>query len=558
MDDDELDKIREKLENVEFNNEDEDQEIMEDEDNYDIKINTNSKKQDEETEELDIYEESSMEKKTVNKTTIILCFIIVILVIIIVFLLVPKIMGKESIIPSNNSSEENYDEEGKPTTTVIDITKGKSSFINDNHLFVNYKEVGYITNLDGKVLYQDDDKVCSMMKDSFFMCERNDDSKTKYVIKKIDESGNITNVSEEVNFDSDGRVLYSGSKLVGYYSENDNGTHLSFVDNNSIKEIDMSDVYLLQSNDTNERKIYGGRYAIVSNKRNNNISDGKKYSYGIYDILDNKSIIKPKYETMVYLTDELFVAVENGKSGIVDSDDSVKLDFKYDVILYSNGLFFVGKGDTLHVLNKSYKEIGNTIKISSLKQYDYYENHKILEAKACGDKVIFLKNSSRSGNNQYVVVDQEGNFTDYDFQLYEILKKHVITLKNKSLVLYDTSFNKIQEFQIPDSIQIDLDTAVIYVGDNLVFNGCYVFDINSGNYLYKMNNLSRSYQGYYVDLKFQNGFGTAEVFLNDNKIGSIEDVDISKFLKADNNGIQVSNDYFIFHVGNKTLILKRS
>lgn len=558
MDDDELDKIREKLENVEFNNEDEDQEIMEDEDNYDIKINSNSKKQDEETEELDIYEESSMEKKTVNKTTVILCFIIVILVIIIVFLLVPKIMGKESIIPSNNSSEENYDDEGKPTTTVIDITKGKSSFINDNHLFVNYKEVGYITNLDGKVLYQDDDKVCSMMKDSFFMCERNDDSKTKYVIKKIDESGNITNVSEEVNFDSDGRVLYSGSKLVGYYSENDNGTHLSFVDNNSIKEIDMSDVYLLQSNDTNERKIYGGRYAIVSNKRNNNISDGKKYSYGIYDILDNKSIIKPKYETMVYLTDELFVAVENGKSGIVDSNDSVKLDFKYDVILYSNGLFFVGKGDTLHVLNKSYKEIGNTIKISSLKQYDYYDNHKILEAKACGDKVIFLKNSSRSGDNQYIVVDQEGNFTDYDFQLYEILKKHVITLKNKSLVLYDTSFNKIQEFQIPESIQIDLDTAVIYVGDNLVFNGCYVFDINSGNYLYKMNNLSRSYQGYYVDLKFQNGFGTAEVFLDDNKIGSIEDVDISKFLKADNNGIQVSNDYFIFHVGNKTLILKRS
>ena len=106
--------------------------------------------------------------------------------------------------------------------------------------------------------------------------------------------------------------------------------------------------------------------------------------------------------------------------------------------------------------------------------------------------------------------------------------------------------------------QIDLDTAVIYVGDNLVFNGCYVFDINSGKYLYKMNNLSRSYQGYYVDLKFQNGVGTAEVFLDDNKIGSIDDVDISKFLKADNNGIQVTNDYFIFHVGNKTLIIKRS
>lgn len=558
MDDEELDEIREKLENVEFNNEDEDQEIMDDEDNYEVKISSSSKKHDEETEVMDRNDDSFLEKKSINKTTLLLCFIIVILVIVIAFLVIPRIMGKGSITPSNHSSEENYDDEGKPTTTVIDITKGKSSFINDNHLFVNYKDIGYITNLEGKVIYQDDDKVCSMMKDSFFMCERNDESKTKYVIKKIDESGNITNVSEEEKFDSDGRVLLNGSKLIGYYSDNDNGTHLSFVDNNSIKEIDMSQVYLLQANDSNERKIYGGRYAIVSNKRNNNISDGKKYSYGVYDVIENRIIIKPKYETMVYLDDDLFVAVVDGKSGIVDSNDTVKLDFKYDVILYSNGLFFAGKGDVLHVLNKSYKEIGNTIKISSLKQYDYYDNHKKIEVKACGDKVILLKNSSKSDDNQYVVVDQDGNFTDYDFQLYEVLKKHVITLKDKTLVLYDISFNKIQEFQIPDSVQIDLDTAVIYVGDNLVFNGCYVFDINSGKYLYKMNNLSRSYQGYYVDLKFQNGVGTAEVFLDDNKIGSIDDVDISKFLKADNNGIQVTNDYFIFHVGNKTLIIKRS
>ena len=91
----------------------------------------------------------------------------------------------------------------------------------------------------------------------------------------------------------------------------------------------------------------------------------------------------------------------------------------------------------------------------------------------------------------------------------------------------------------------------------MVFNGCYVFNISNGQYLYKMNNLSRSYQGYFVDLHFQNGFGKADVYLDDKPIGSIEDIDVSEFLKEDNNGIRLTNEYFIFHIADKTLVLKR-
>ena len=38
----------------------------------------------------------------------------------------------------------------------------------------------------------------------------------------------------------------------------------------------------------------------------------------------------------------------------------------------------------------------------------------------------------------------------------------------------------------------------------------------------------------------------------------IDDINISEFLRADNNGIRLTNDYFIFSVGDKNLILKRS
>jgi len=563
MDDEELEKIKENLEKAEFNNDEEDLEEM---DEGFKRVNSVSfhkeeeqeeEKNEEEQEEIEEDEEpeesreedSFVEKKSSNKTTIILCAIIAILVIIICILFVPKLFGGSS---KGKGGNESYDDEGKVTNPTIDIAKGKSSFINDNYLYVNYEDAAYITKLDGTVVYQDDDKACTMMSDSYFMCERSDNSKVKYVIKKLNDSGTSENIVQEEDFDSDDRIIRSGSKLVGYYSQNNDGTHIAMLNNGSIKEIDMDNLYLLKSNDSMTRKIYGARFAIVSDDKNNNVNDSKKYSYGVYDLIDNKTLIKPKYDTMVYLFDDLFIAVKNGKSGIINTNDSVKVDFKYDAIEYANGLYFVGSGDTIHVLDKTYKTIGDPIKVKSLNNYKYYSKNT-LDAKSCGDNAILYKGES----NKYAVVDKLGKSTDYDFQNYEIIGNRVVTLKDKSLVLYDTGFNKIQEFTIPNDINIDLDTAVIYIEDNLVFNGCYVFDINSGKYLYQMNNLSRSYQGYYVNLNFKNGIGKADVSLDDKPIGSIENIDISEFLKAENNGIRVTNENFIFHVADKTLIIKR-
>lgn len=579
MNDEELEKIKENLENAEFNNDEEDLEEMGDGFKRVESVSLNGKKtkeeikeevdeeESEDEEEKETFEEKEFnnevednekiqksnsleEKEGSNKTTIILISIIVILVIAICILFVPKLFSGSS---KGSGGNESYDDEGKITNPIIDVAKGKSSFINDNYLYVNYKDAAYITKLDGTVVYQDDDKACSMMSDSYFMCERSDGSKVKYVIKKLNDSGTSENIVQEEDFDSDGRIIRSGSKLAGYYSENNNGTHIAMLNNGSIKEVDLDNLYLLKSSDSMTRKIYGTRFAIVSNDKNNNVNDSKKYSYGVYDVIDNKSLIKPKYDAMVYLFDDLFIAVKNGKSGIVDTSDSVKVDFKYDAIEYANGLYFVGNNETLHVLDKTFKTIGDSIKVKSLSNYKYYASKKTLEAKASGDTVILYKGEA----NKYSVVDKQGKSTDYDFGQYEVIGNRVVTLKDKSLVLYDTGFNKIQEFTVPNDINIDLDTAVIYIEDNLVFNGCYVFDINSGRYLYQMNNLARSYQGYYVDLHFQNGIGKADVSLDDKPVGSIEDIDISEFLKADNNGIRVTNENFIFHVADKTLVIKR-
>ena len=91
----------------------------------------------------------------------------------------------------------------------------------------------------------------------------------------------------------------------------------------------------------------------------------------------------------------------------------------------------------------------------------------------------------------------------------------------------------------------------------LVFNGRKLFDIGQGTYLYNASNLSRSYQSYYVDVAIHDTLGNATVSLDDKPIGTLEGIDMNAFINADNNGIKVTNQYFIFHVGNKTLIVKK-
>jgi len=585
MDEEELEKIRKNLEKVEFNNDEEDsEEIEEDLRRVEYLKKVDSKREREERELLEekpkeimekeenietndssndeIKEESNLIEKPVrddsfdddskdNKTIIILGVILGVLLVIVLFLVGSLLFnGESSRSGSNGSNDESiYKDEGKPSTSKVDISKGSSYFINEKYLYLKDNEIGYITDIEGKVIYQDDDNSCLMMSNSYFMCERHDNSKVKYVIKKVEDSGSVQNIAHENDFNVEGRIIKSGNQVVGYYSEDKNKTHLTIIHHDTLKDINFD--YLLfneGSNNSYTRKIYGDKYFIIT--------DSSMKLYGLYDIVNEKVLIKPKYKELVYLYDDLFVAAKNDKSGIINSNDDVKVDFKYDVINYSNGLYIVGNGNVLRVLNKNYQEIGDTLKVKSLSDYDYYNSNRILKLKSFSDKVILLKDYSNN-QSQYAVVDSSGKFMDYEFTKFSVIGDRVVTQKDNQLTLYDSSFNKIQEFNIPNSIPIDLNTAVIYLNDNLVFNGCYVFDINSGNYLYQMNHLSRSYQGYFVDLNFKDGIGTADVSLEDKKIGSIEKVDVSEFLKADNNGIRLTNEYFIFSVGDKNLIIKR-
>ena len=103
----------------------------------------------------------------------------------------------------------------------------------------------------------------------------------------------------------------------------------------------------------------------------------------------------------------------------------------------------------------------------------------------------------------------------------------------------------------------DLSSAAIYLNNNFILNGKQLFELKTGKYKYVVESFSRSYQGYMVELKAKDGKATATVSLENEAIGTLNDVDVVKFLNADNNGIKVTKEYFILSVDSKNLIIKK-
>ena len=548
-----IEEVKERLQNMEFNNEEEDQEMIEESDE---EVDESEEKKEEEEvveeKEEEVKEEEPVEKKEEkeevskdfviddgkksNKIIIILsCVTVLLLITVILLLALPKGNNKNNNKGSGNSESSSgtpITDDEKPTISKIDIAEGDSYFINDNYLYVVFKEKGYITNLDGKTYFQDDSLSCSVdtIGRSQLLCMEKDSDQVKYSIKKVDENGEVKTVVEEDKYSSPDRVLKDQNRrLIGIYSENKNELNFYILTNEGSNKITLKDTYLVSNT------IYDGRYAIVS-------KDKSHKSIGLFDVVDNKELIPTKYQEINYLHDNIFAVKENDKYGILDSNGSVKLGHKYNTVYYANGLYFVGTNEVFNLYDSNFKEVKSSLP------------YGIIEVEKFGDKVIVHSNRS---NEAYVGVDKNGKVTKFDFSTYKVYEDTLITVKDNTITLYDKDFHKTKDFTYEKMNEIDFTTGAIYLDNYLVFNGRKLFDIEQGTYLYNANNLSRSYQSYFVNVDIHDTQGDATVSLEDKPIGTLKDIDMNAFINADNNGIKVTNQYFIFHVGNKTLIIKK-
>lgn len=210
-------------------------------------------------------------------------------------------------------------------------------------------------------------------------------------------------------------VEYTQIDITGIYlyAQNEQGTTI-YNGNGTQANIDTNIAILNTSNE---------RYRIRINNQ-----DGTQY--GVIG-KDGKQIIKEEYNYIEYLYDNYFIASkENGKLGIIDDKEAVKIEIKYDAIQRIEGTDLVQTGISATSLTQIYDnqmklicEMKNAIiemQDTYLKVYNETENKYFSkEGKELSNLDVYPNNKliTKMENGKWGFVDRNGNkIVDYQYE----------------------------------------------------------------------------------------------------------------------------------------------
>ena len=206
-----------------------------------------------------------------------------------------------------------------------------------------------------------------------------------------------------------------------------------YAEKNNIKEVyDISGNKADMDFDKSVNPTSNANYKITIS-----MQDSTNY-YGVIGN-NNKQIIKPEYLYIEYAFDNYFIVCgQNGKLGVLDSNENVMIELKYDLVqkvqgkdiiqtllsetntteLYSNKLKKIAEMESAILENNE-----NYIKLSSKNDIKYYNNQ--------GENVtgmqVFPNNSlfASCQNGKWGYVDKSGNVkVDYEYELASELNQY--------------------------------------------------------------------------------------------------------------------------------------
>lgn len=210
-------------------------------------------------------------------------------------------------------------------------------------------------------------------------------------------------------------VKYNQIDIIGVYlyAQNEQGT--TVYNSNGTEANINSNIAIL--NTSNEK------YRIRINNEN-----GTKY--GIIN-KEGKKIVEEKYNYISYLYDNYFiVSQENGKLGVIDDKDNIKIEIKYDALqkIEETDLIkaTITKDNTTHIFYKDMTEILNMKNAIIEKQNDYIKIYNddeskyiSLEGKELKNIDIYSQNKLFTAvqNNKWGYVDINGNvIVEYKYE----------------------------------------------------------------------------------------------------------------------------------------------
>ena len=214
----------------------------------------------------------------------------------------------------------------------------------DGYIVSNKTEEGYrygYVNYKGEILLEPEYNHVHRV------LETNNKNKV-YLIASKDGRYGVT-LNGKVIIDYEYQFIDYNSQIEGFILQKTDNYGVASIKGNIIIPVDNELVevkgkYIYVSN-SDENKVYNKNgkeekidfYTSINPTENENyfikiVEVGEHYLYGIVD-KDEKEIIKPSYSYIEYLFDDYFIiSNKEGKEGIIDSNNSTKLEFDFTLV----------------------------------------------------------------------------------------------------------------------------------------------------------------------------------------------------------------------------------
>lgn len=241
--------------------------------------------------------------------------------------------------------------------------------------------------------------------------------------------------------------------------------------------------------------------------------------YGLYDLKNGEIIIEPTYEGLYTSFDGNYVAVKDGKAGIIDRKLKKIVDFEYDFIDIKEDFYVVSKNNKLAIMNDEYKLVTDFVfdyqKSDMNIDYSYQlccASFNTFDAYKVNDKYILVTNVGevaldlKYDKSETYVIDGNGKYKTIKGNYFEANKEYAYAYlkETKEIVFYDsTTFEKTYTLEfsgydynempyikvIGNNIVASLSSDLYYNfenGEELQHPLLYTFEVNGVEFEYDL------------------------------------------------------------------------
>ena len=441
----------------------------------------------------------------------------------------------------NKTNEETKEVAGDYKLNTITASGSRVlKVLNDKYIYEideNSYDLYKVMDFDGKVIFEGREKFSEFFYgvdgNFYFIKEEIADSEnvlslyrvennSVISIKKITEQGVFFAPVIYIDDDNEELVGFAGSK--NNYNDGDYELEKTYFYNLKGEEKTADDFIFSSENVLNAVEIpftsNNSKYFVISD------DDGKKF--GLLNINNFEVVIEPSYDGLYTNFDnKTFVAVRDGKAGIIDENQKKLVEFDYDFIARYDDFYVVSKDSKMAIMDSEYKLVTDfefDYQNGGLVDMDYnYKlcctNFNTFKAAKVGEKYILTINAEevnrRINYNKSMtyIIKNDGTYDSINANMFVVLDDLIYSYsKSKNeYVVYDKSLTP--KFSIDTSkYDYSLVPDLVRFGNTLALEGKKVyFDYETGEAIDEV----RDYEYSMDNVRIQYGHEKVNVIVND-------------------------------------------